>query len=480
MTDHTVYFGDAEEVLASLEAETVDTCITSPAYFHLRDYGAWKVVRRWDPEGRNDPDLLASAFPVASSKWRKRGLRRRELELRVRAWLRGGLECPKTGGRMDALGAEPTPELYVRRLVLIFRQVWRVLKPEGTVWLNLGDTYASGKGTCFNPGGGEDSLGQKRKEAGVHPLDRGSVTLLRSSGLKPKDLIGIPWRVALALQANGWWLRNDCIQAKGNAMPESVKDRFTNTHEHWFLFAKQERYFFDLDAVRQEHADESKARFERAMKLKGRIGDTQTEANKYHSTGMTADGLSGKGHGLGRNPGDVLYFNTKPFSGAHFATFNPDLVEFLLRASCPPKVCAECGKAWEHRVDVKSNYTQRETAHAPRSTPTKVDSTGWKTPSAQDLGYHAVCSCGGDTVPGLVLDPFLGSGTVTQVAERMGRRSIGIELQREYQSVMLERFGRPKPQEGQAALDIDAPLPDWLEFIHTESPTERKGEEEHD
>lgn len=386
MSDHRVLLGDAEVALRQLAAEgvLVDTVVTSPPFWGLRDYGGWMMVRRWDPEGRGDPDLLASAFSSDSHKWRKRGARRRELELRVRASLHGGVECPDTGVRMDALGAEPTPDLYVRHLTLIFREVQRVLKPSGVMLLNLGDTYCGG-------GQGRGGKSHYIREAGVHTeKDKRHGIPSGHPWLRPKQLLLIPSRVAIALQEDGWLLRNDCIQAKTNAMPESVKDRFNNTYEHWFLFARQKQYWFDLDAVRRPAAtvgDKAAHAFGPKSQADGAGGlATQGKDHSFHALGKnpgdvlrfdgqevakgsvfhkgkTATHQRGRSSDkprtyspLGSNPGDVLHFGTKPFSGAHFACFNPDLVEFLLKASCPPKVCG----AKKTKLRLRRDLTDRQ------------------------------------------------------------------------------------------------------------------------
>jgi DNA modification methylase len=188
----TILQGDVVEQLRTLPDCSVQCVCTSPPYWGLRDYGV---------EGQ--------------------------------------------------IGLEKTPEGYTQKMVDVFREVRRVLRDDGTLWLNLGDSYASGKGTCYNPGGGEESLGQERKAEGCHPLDRGNKSTLSESGLKPKDLVGIPWRVAFALQSDGWYLRSDIIWSKPNPMPESVTDRPTKAHEYVFLLSKKAKYYYDADAVRE-------------------------------------------------------------------------------------------------------------------------------------------------------------------------------------------------------------------------------------
>ena len=258
----TIIQGDALTRLKELPSESVDCCITSPPYFGLRDYGV---------EGQ--------------------------------------------------IGLEESPEAYVSKLVEVFREVRRVLKKEGTLWLNLGDSFASGKGTCFNPGGGSSSLGKSRKEAGAHPLDRGNISDLRASGLKPKDLIGIPWMVAFALRADGWWLRSDIIWAKPNCMPESCKDRPTKSHEYIFLLSKSKRYFYDNEAIKE--AATNGERFHGSYLGGG--NPTQSRNGRDDENNRLAT----------RNKRTVWTVATKPFAEAHFATFPEKLIEPCIKAGCP-------------------------------------------------------------------------------------------------------------------------------------------------
>jgi len=226
------------------------------------------------------------------------------------------------------LGLEPTPEEYVANMVAVFREVRRVLRDDGTVWLNIGDSYASGKGTCYNPGGGETSLGQERKAAGAHPLDRGNKSTLAAVGLKPKDLVGIPWRVAFALQADGWWLRSDIIWAKPNPMPESVTDRPTRSHEYLFLLTKSARYYYDAQAIAEPSQVSEKWHEPDAKYLSKTSGNGETSLrsgfNRLGEIGGT------------RNRRDVWTITTKPFKGAHFATMPPDLAEICIKAGSAP------------------------------------------------------------------------------------------------------------------------------------------------
>lgn len=250
-----LYHGDARTILSTLDASSVDCCVTSPPYYGLRDYGV---------DGQ--------------------------------------------------LGAEPSPAEYVAALVAVLGEVRRVLADDGTLWLNLGDSYYSGRG---NPGPNSDDEKNEARRGWTRALDRPG-----QSWGTPKSLLGIPWRVAFALQDDGWILRNDIIWAKPNAMPESVRDRLSTKHEHVFLLAKSPRYWFDLDPIREPHVSEPGR--EGAGPLRGQKEIRAVGPN----SGAYSDG--------GRNPGDVWTIATQPFPGAHFATFPPTLPERCILAGCKP------------------------------------------------------------------------------------------------------------------------------------------------
>jgi DNA modification methylase len=256
-----IIHGNCIEIMKSFPDESIDCCVTSPPYWGLRDYGV---------EGQ--------------------------------------------------LGLENTPEEYTEKLVSVFREVKRVLKREGTLWLNLGDSYAgSGKGYGHN-----GRLQCRNKGSSFGSLVRGMVP----DGLKRKDLVGIPWRVAFALQADGWILRSEIIWYKPNAMPESVRDRPTRAHEYIFLMSKSANYFYDYEAIleplqRPEELERSTpAMFGGRNKHNG-FGTRKHSGNEY------------KGELKGRNKRSVWMVATRPFSDAHFAVFPPDLIEPCIIAGCP-------------------------------------------------------------------------------------------------------------------------------------------------
>jgi site-specific DNA-methyltransferase (adenine-specific) len=331
---NTVLVGDLRKKLAQLPEASVDCVITSPPYFQLRDYG-----------------------------------------------IKG------------QMGLEPTVNSWVEELRVAMRGVARVLRPTGTLWLNLGDTYSR------------------------HPR----------LGAPPKSLLLGPERLGLALIEDGWVIRNKIVWAKSNTMPNSVKDRLACRWEVVYLLTRQQHYFFDLDAIREPHrsplprkqpegpgglARPKKGRPEWAGPLAG---------NNAGLAQMKARGLVG--HPLGRNPGDVWTLSASNFRGAHFATFPAALVERPLLASCPERICSRCGCPWTRKAASRSGAVTR---------------IGTLRPS---------CRCRQGWRPGVVLDPFFGAGTVGVVAEQHSRDWLGIEINPAFARLATRRIadarGRP-------------------------------------
>lgn len=316
--------GDCRDVLATLPERSVHCCVTSPPYFGLRDYG------------------------VAGQ-----------------------------------IGLEPTPDAFVAQLVAVFAAVRRVLRDDGTVWLNLGDSYAARRGGSAMPaetlaggvgGKGDEDAKRGREQASHAHRDA------RAIGLKHKDLIGIPWRVAFALQADGWYLRSDIIWHKPNPMPESVMDRPTKAHEYLFLLAKSDRYYYDAAAIVEPLAPASAERY--GYEFGGAKSIALAEANKT-GIGRRTSVIGEREAPEGRNRRTVWTVPTQPYSGAHFATFPPDLIEPCILAGCP--------------------------------------------------------------VGGTVLDPFGGAGTTGLVADRHQRDAVLIELNPAYADIAEDRIRGDAP-----------------------------------
>jgi len=307
--------GDAAEQLATLPAGIVQTCATSPPYWGLRDYGTGS----WSG---GDTDCDHAAPPTGG---RKKGSTLSGSGNREGFSADGQFKsvCGICGARRtdSQLGLESTPDEYVARMVEVFREVRRVLRDDGTLWLNLGDSYNGSSGS------GGDTPKQSTNVGSFH--DGG---IRRAPGLKPKDLVGIPWRVAFALQADGWYLRSDIIWHKPNPMPESVTDRPTSAHEHVFLLSKSARYYYDADSIR-EHTEHVGATWEDRQAM-GFRGDTKHPTRDAIESGMSIPSFAANKNG--RNRRSVWTVATRPYAEAHFACWPPKLVAPMIQAGSKP------------------------------------------------------------------------------------------------------------------------------------------------
>jgi DNA modification methylase len=329
--------GDALTELLKLPDESINCCVTSPPYWGLRDYGV-----------------------------------------------------------SGQLGLEGTPEEYVAKMVDVFREVRRVMKNDGTLWLNLGDSYAGSWGAQGREGSMAARSVVSARQIAAAAKKKSHTGSVQENGLKPKDLVGIPWRVAFALQADGWYLRQDIIWSKLNPMPESVRDRCTKAHEYIFLLSKSAKYYYDAEAIAEPIAQASIERLSQPnlenqagsnrvpgktngpMKAVGKIRLRPNGAATYEKFGFdTGCGVNANGT---RNRRSVWTITTKPFKEAHFATFPPEIPELCILAGCP--------------------------------------------------------------AGGMVLDPFFGAGTTGLVAKELGRDFIGIELSEKYCKMAERRIAK--------------------------------------
>ncbi len=343
-----------------LEDGSVQCVVTSPPYWGLRKYeGEQEEMWGGDPEHSHEwGEEVGRKRSSADSGSGISGSPRQGNDYDVSQ----GAFCD-CGAWYGALGLEPTPELYVEHMVTIFREVRRVLRPDGTLWLNLGDSYAGSWGNQ----GRTPERGTQRPINGpmITPVLDGRYPSQQSNtgavppGLKPKDLVGIPWRVALALQADGWWLRSDIIWSKPNPMPESIKDRPTKAHEYVFLLTKSARYFYDQDAIREPMKASSIARMAQ-NDGHPKLQAARDRRGKGHISGrdtFRADQLVPEG---GRNARTVWPIATQSYKGAHFATFPEALAERCILAGSSPQACVECGAPWA-RVVERSRATHEAT-----------------------------------------------------------------------------------------------------------------------
>lgn len=436
-----VYLGDALDVLRQLPSDSVHCVVTSPPYWGLRDYGSEAVVMGGDAECQHEWGAMERGK-------RKDILPAEETTLVARTGLderqngaatNGGRFCTRCSAWLGALGLEPTPALYIEHLVEIFREVKRVLRRDGTCWLNLGDSYAASRS---GPVGDRSTLGGSRN----HRDDVANGRWAGRShtreqfpdlGIKNKDLIGMPWMVAFALRSDGWWLRSDICWAKPNPMPESVTDRPTKSHEYLFVLAKSDRYYWDLEAVREKSVSDhpSGNGYSRPQQL-SRGGRGQA------NTWTLEDGAAG------RNMRDVWTIATQPYAEAHFATYPDELVMPCIKAGTSEHgVCSVCGAprrrvvATERTRDgipVQGLGAWRNTDKAAPSSAQGDGHWRYATESAT-LGWQRTCTHDALAVPATVLDPFAGSGTTLAVARRLGRRSVGIELNPSYVELIRRR-----------------------------------------
>jgi len=311
-----VLVGDNRKIMAGLPSDSIDLVVTSPPYWGLRDYGMDGVIWGGDPLcdhvfNEQDVPQRGNRDQGFNERWgNSAGQKKQETKNKINA-KRG--ECIKCGSWKGQLGLEPNPQMFVDHILEISRGIKRIIKPSGSFWLNLGDSYyGSGKGA-----------GTKLEDAKeVYIMDKASVPKqsLRSNWLQPKQLLGMPWRVAIALQEDGWILRNCVIWFKRNHMPEPVQDRLTKSYEFFFFFVKSRKYYFDLDSIR-------------VPKIHNEPWSLNANKKPYESNNPRLN--YDKDDKKGKNPGDVWDIPTQPFPGAHFAVFPPSLIEPIIKSSSP-------------------------------------------------------------------------------------------------------------------------------------------------
>lgn len=362
--------GDCRDVLKTLATGSVHTVITSPPYFALRDYGT-ATWEGGDPGHEHEPAKRGSDCKV----WTGTLGGTANLARPAGAGNRGGdaWTCSCGATRVDQqIGLEPTPDEYVSALVDVFRRVWRVLRDDGTCWLNLGDSYAAAGGH-----GGQGVSSQRQGRTNVEQQNRGPTRV--PEGYKTKDLLGIPWMVAFALRADGWFLRSDVIWGKPNPMPESVTDRPTKAHEYVFLLTKRPRYFYDGAVIREptvslDPTHSSYRPNSARISENGRVehhAKHEMSARSYDPAGrnkrsiwdVPEDLWSQFLHWLDTqppgSPADVWRVTTKPFADAHFAVMPVDLAEPCVLAGAPERACAECGAPWVRITHTEIDDTRR-------------------------------------------------------------------------------------------------------------------------
>lgn len=487
LQSYCVLQGDTREVLRKMPDESVHCIVTSPPYWGLRDYEISPTI--WGGEASC---LHAFTVEVMDKSRAKKGDTNSTLDGRgMRQVLSGRFEsrtafCSKCGSWRGKLGLEPTIEMYIDHMVEIFREARRVLRSDGVLWLNLGDTFAANRSYHV-----PDS---KHRDVG------NSLSRSIPSGLKPKDLCMVPARVAISLQQDGWYLRSDCIWEKGQPMPESVRDRPTRSHEYVFLLSKSEHYFYDQIAMQEPSSLNTQSRGNgvgQKAKVAGQNSRAYKDRDPMHRVKQNASFSAAVSQVVPfRNRRSVWRISTEPYKGPHYATFPTELPRICLFAAPHVKgCCPDCGIPWERVVrrsfvgdwhtdpDLKrqgvarnirtAKYATRHPQSAGRRMLDNVTAAREATGQhdhflqpPQTIGWRPSCRCYDDRylscyqtarkirkayqrarsgdwkrrvtrwigkddwprVPAIVLDPFNGAGTTGVVARRMGMRYIGIEM----------------------------------------------------
>lgn len=437
-----IHQGHVIDQLSDLPESSVHCVMTSPPYYGLRNYGD-ETMTIWGGD-----DDCAHAWEerdvYQESPIRKGGPSEgHETTTKSERWRTTG-RCVECGARREQLGLEEERSDYIEDLVEVGREIRRVLRPDGSWWLNLGDSFAS-------------SWGAQSKTDEANHRDRDAYpakTPARHTSLPRKSKMLMPHRVAIALQDDDWVVRSDAVWAKPNPMPHPVKDRLNEQKEYLFHLAPNPDYYFDMDAIREPYAESSLNR------VNQNNGNTvHNHSDQGHPNGEQRLDPNQFVHPGGKNPGDVLEVTVKPFPDAHFAVFPPKLCEIPIKSTCPDTVCADCGTPWQRVVDREPgeyDYTDRmdEMGEFGRA---QASGTVKKPPQATMEGWEQQCGCDTDeTEPGIVLDPFAGSGTTCLVAKSLGRRFVGTELNPDYVAMAQARVG----------IDVDEP-----ERLHDDGQT---------
>ena len=419
-----------------LADECVQMCVTSPPYYGLRSYAIEPTVWGGNPDCEHQ-------------------------------WLDGDLdECLFCDAWRGVLGMETSVEMYLEHIVMVFREVRRVLRKDGVCFMNLGDSYAQSGGRGFQ-GSTSQRLGRKNVQSQVRPEQRNP-----PPGFKAKDLMMIPHRTAIALQDDGWWVRNDIVWEKAQCMPESTRDRCTRSHEYVFHLTKRADYYWDAEAIKEPASADSHARYSRR---RSQMEEYSHETFRYNGMNRPrAAGVNPKAQaqrsGIKSNESfsaavkDVVAMRNKRtvwkmaiagYPEAHFATFTPELPEIcILAGTSAYGCCSACGAPYERELEPSADYAkylgksyhdhEADTAEGMmqnRGTNNQNkmrDETGQHCAEYVTKGWKPGCSCAAAVVPCTVLDIFVGSGTTAMVAEQLNRRWIGLDLG--YQDLQKKRL----------------------------------------
>lgn len=457
------YQGHTLELMRQMPANSVQCCITSPPYWGLRDYGIEPSIWGGDPNCEHEwgDQVPGSNRGGSGTPTGKNG--RGENYGRDAA---RGQFCQKCVAWCGCLGLEPTPDLFIEHCVEVFREVRRIIRPDGIIWLNIGDSYATGAGKVGNSPGGAQGEAWKARGAMTSP------NRMPIDGLKPKDLCMIPARLALALQADGWYLRAKLPWLKRNSMPDSATDRPGSTSvEEIFLLAKSERYFYDRIAVMKKavgcsggasfgaQTKTTEDENVQSRKLESKEARAQYDSMRnFRNADLFFESLNepfGMIHDADGNP-LAIDCPTQSYHEAHFATFPEGLVKSLILAGTSEKgCCPDCGAPWERVTERIPNPSKEfnvgddmtggisRTGNPQTSKGLHRNNGNAQGATPETTGWLDGCECFNDPIPCTVFDPFFGSGTVGRVSRALGQKCIGLEIGSDYVQMAKRRVCKP-------------------------------------
>ena len=455
-----IYQSDSRD-MSELPDESAQCVVTSPPYWGLRKYsGLPDLIWGGKEECQHEFNIATMAIQGNNSMVRGEGETNsgnfaipkfKGTNMRQRKEVVGQF-CSLCGAWKGSFGLEPTPEMYVQHTIEILREIRRVLRKDGVVFWNIGDSYYS------QPAGNKSPSGfQQKSKSGLSGAlaQFGTIkSLPHHPVLKPKDLCLIPFRVAISAQQDGWWVRSVIIWSKPNPMPESVTDRPTESHEYILMLTKSNDYYCDGEAVREPHINPKFIDAEKYGTLSEHNKFSSKEGNRSVEFGTKWSPKERAYNPSGRNLRSVWTFPTQPYPEAHFAVFPEKLPEICIKAATPEVgCCSKCGKPWVRMMERISKGKSYATGKSSRKRSNGLATAfsgyddGSSVPEFKTLGWQPTCKCNPDwrndkvynTVPSIVLDPFAGSGTTGWVAKKLGRRCVMYELSEAYCKLALER-----------------------------------------